>query len=76
MKFRPTGMGWNSKEVKVNPAVPVPGQRIERKINNGITGDARRASAALGKRYFDMKVTYAVRQIRQLLGSIGSSDRD
>jgi creatinine amidohydrolase/Fe(II)-dependent formamide hydrolase-like protein len=44
-----------------------PGQRAERKINNGITGDARRASAALGKRYFDMKVDYAVRQIHQLL---------
>jgi creatinine amidohydrolase len=32
--------------------------------NNGITGDARRASAELGKRLFDMKVSYAVRQIR------------
>ncbi|MES2521064.1 MAG: creatininase family protein [Gemmatimonadota bacterium] len=32
--------------------------------NNGITGDARRASAELGKRLFDLKVQYAVRQIR------------
>jgi creatinine amidohydrolase/Fe(II)-dependent formamide hydrolase-like protein len=32
--------------------------------NNGITGDARRASATLGKRLFDMKVSYAVKQIR------------
>jgi creatinine amidohydrolase/Fe(II)-dependent formamide hydrolase-like protein len=49
-----------------DPVLP-PGQRAEKKINNGITGDARRASAELGKRYFDMKVDYAVRQIRQLL---------
>jgi creatinine amidohydrolase len=39
----------------------------EKKINNGITGDARRASAELGKRFIDMKVDYSVRQIRQLL---------
>ena len=36
-------------------------------INNGITGDARRSSAALGKRRFDMKVEYAVNQIQRLL---------
>jgi creatinine amidohydrolase len=36
------------------------------RVNNGITGDARRSSAALGKRVFDMKVDYAVRQIRTL----------
>jgi creatinine amidohydrolase len=35
--------------------------------NNGITGDARRSTAELGKRLFDMKVEYAVRQIRELL---------
>ena len=51
----------------IGDPVPAPGQKSERKINNGITGDARRASAALGKRYFDMKVDYAVRQIHQLL---------
>jgi creatinine amidohydrolase/Fe(II)-dependent formamide hydrolase-like protein len=51
----------------VGDPVPAPGERVERKINNGITGDARRASAALGERYFDMKVDYAVRQIRRLL---------
>lgn len=32
--------------------------------HNGITGDARRSSAALGKVYIDMKVDYAVKQIR------------
>ncbi len=34
---------------------------------NGILGDARRSTAELGKRAFDMKVDYAVRQIRRLL---------
>ena len=37
------------------------------RVNNGITGDARRSSAELGKRVFDMKVEYAVRQIRALI---------
>lgn len=32
--------------------------------HNGITGDARRSSEALGKVVFDMKVGYAVKQIR------------
>ena len=39
------------------------------RVNNGITGDARRSSAELGKREFDMKIEYAVRQINQLLGA-------
>lgn len=34
---------------------------------NGIQGDARRSTAELGKLAFDMKVDYAVRQIRSLL---------
>lgn len=34
---------------------------------NGITGDARRSSAKLGKKALDMKVDYAVRQIRGFL---------
>ena len=37
------------------------------RVNNGITGDARRSTADLGKRMFDMKVDYAVGQIRRLL---------
>jgi creatinine amidohydrolase/Fe(II)-dependent formamide hydrolase-like protein len=37
------------------------------RINNGITGDARRSTADLGKRMFDMKVEYAVAQIHRLL---------
>jgi creatinine amidohydrolase len=37
------------------------------RVNNGITGDARRSSAELGKKAFDMKVDYAVKQIRGFL---------
>jgi creatinine amidohydrolase/Fe(II)-dependent formamide hydrolase-like protein len=39
----------------------------EKRINNGITGDARRSTPELGKRMFDLKVDYAVNQIHQLL---------
>ena len=39
------------------------------RVNNGITGDARRSSAELGKKVFDMKIDYAVRQIRSLVGT-------
>jgi creatinine amidohydrolase len=38
-------------------------------LNNGITGDARRSTAQLGKKFIDMKVDYAVRQINQLLAA-------
>jgi len=38
------------------------------RVNNGIQGDARKSTAELGKRIFDMKVDYAVNQIHQLLG--------
>ena len=38
------------------------------RVNNGISGDARRSTAELGKMEFDMKIDYAVRQIRGFLG--------
>ena len=38
------------------------------RVNNGITGDARRSSPELGKRAYEQKVDYAVRQIRGFLG--------
>jgi creatinine amidohydrolase/Fe(II)-dependent formamide hydrolase-like protein len=38
-------------------------------VNNGITGDGRRSTAALGKRAFDMKVDYAIKQIRSFVGT-------
>lgn len=37
------------------------------RVNNGITGDARRSSAALGKELFDLRVKYGVSQIRREL---------
>jgi creatinine amidohydrolase/Fe(II)-dependent formamide hydrolase-like protein len=36
--------------------------------HNGIEGDARRSSPELGKKYLDIKVDYAVAQIRSLIG--------
>jgi creatinine amidohydrolase len=42
-------------------------------VNNGITGDARRSSAVLGKMAFDMKVDYAVKQIRGFLGMVSNT---
>jgi len=45
----------------------------EKRVNNGITGDARRSTPELGKRMFDMKVDYAVNQIHQLLGGSKSA---
>ena len=43
----------------VDPSVP--------RKNNGITGDGRRSSAALGKREMDLAVDLAVKQIHSLL---------
>jgi len=37
--------------------------------NNGISGDARRSSAALGKQAFDIKIDYAVKQIQEFLAN-------
>lgn len=37
------------------------------RVNNGISGDARRSTAELGKMAFDIKVDYAVKQIRSLV---------
>ena len=63
--------GWVRMDLlssAIGDPVPAPGQKGEHKVNNGITGDARRSSAELGKRYFDLKVEYAVNQIHRLLG--------
>jgi len=56
--------------------MPAPGEKPDRskpRVNNGITGDGRRSSAELGKKLFEMKTEYAVRQIRQLLGAASSA---
>ena len=66
--------GWVRKELVSTALGDMPlarGQQADPakpRVNNGITGDARRATVEIGKRYFDMKVEYAVVQIRQLLG--------
>ena len=76
--------GWVRKELIATAEgdpVPPPGARGQGRgrgtslpasairKNNGITGDARRSSAALGKRQFDIKVEYAVKQIQGFLAS-------
>jgi creatinine amidohydrolase len=67
--------GWVRKEeipnavgnpVRARGAAPDPNAR---RVNNGITGDARRSTAELGKKAFDIKVDYAVRQIRGFLAA-------
>ncbi|MGE5245192.1 MAG: creatininase family protein [Betaproteobacteria bacterium] len=64
--------GWVRRDLiktAVGDPVPPPGQRPERKINNGISGDARPSTVALGKMLFDMKTDFAVRQIRGFLAN-------
>src|SRR5436190_5889607 len=41
--------------------------------NNGISGDARRSTAALGKMAFDIKIDYAVKQIQGFLANQGKT---
>jgi len=65
--------GWVRKELvatALGDPIRKPGEARDpnaTRINNGISGDGRKSSAALGKRMFDMKVDYAVRQINELL---------
>jgi creatinine amidohydrolase len=52
-----------------DPMLP-PGERRDPnapRVNNGITGDARKSSKELGKKVFDMKIDYAVRQIQSFI---------
>jgi len=73
MLFLGGDKGWVRKEL-IATAVgdPVrkrgePRDPNAKRVNNGITGDARPSTAALGKRAFDTKVAYAVDQIHRLL---------
>ena len=66
-------LGWVRKELiptAVGDTLPRGAARDPNvpRVNNGISGDARRSTAELGKKAFDQKVDYAVRQIRELLG--------
>lgn len=66
-------LGWVRKELLPtavgDPILPRGQARDPNtpRINNGISGDGRRASAELGKMAFEMKVDYAVKQIRGLI---------
>ena len=65
--------GWVRKELvatAIGDPVRKPGEARDpnaKSVNNGITGDARPSTAALGKKIFDMKVDAAVAQIHRLL---------
>jgi creatinine amidohydrolase len=73
--------GWVRKELiptAEGDPVPEPGQRgrgrqndpnAAPRKNNGISGDARRSTAALGKMAFDIKIDYAVKQIQGFLAN-------
>lgn len=61
MELVPTALGNQvlRQGETADPSIP--------RVNNGINGDGRRSSAELGKRVFDLKVEYAVRQIQKLI---------
>jgi creatinine amidohydrolase len=74
--------GWVRKELIATAEgdpMPPPGARgrgrgqaepnAPPRKNNGITGDARKSSAALGKKAFDIKIDYAVKQIQGFLAN-------
>ncbi len=81
--------GWVRKELIATAEgdpVPPPGQggqgrgrgqtpdpNAPPRKNNGITGDARRSTAALGKMAFDIKIEYAVKQIQGFLANQGKA---
>ena len=68
-------LGWVRKELIAtavgDPVLPAVQRRDPNapRVNNGISGDARRSTAQLGERIFNMKVDYAVAQIRRLMGT-------
>jgi creatinine amidohydrolase/Fe(II)-dependent formamide hydrolase-like protein len=65
--------GWVRKDLiatALGDPMRKPGEARDpnaKRVNNGIQGDARPSTVELGKRIFDMKVEYAVAQIRSLL---------
>jgi creatinine amidohydrolase len=76
--------GWVRKELiptAEGDPVPPPGARGQGRgrgaadpnapprKNNGISGDARKSTAALGKQAFDIKIDYAVKQIQGFLAN-------
>jgi creatinine amidohydrolase/Fe(II)-dependent formamide hydrolase-like protein len=73
-------LGWDRPELiktAVGDPVPVRGQKRDpnvKRINNGITGDARPSTPELGKKIFDMKVDYAVNQMKRFLADAKSGN--
>jgi creatinine amidohydrolase len=78
--------GWVRKDqipMAEGDPVPPPGERgrgrgaadanAAPRKNNGISGDARRSTGALGKMAFDIKVDYAVKQIQGFLANQGKT---
>lgn len=64
--------GWVRKSLLATAIGDPIGEDGKRRIGpdsprNGVTGDARRSSAALGKRLFDLKVAAAVAEIRSVV---------
>ena len=51
-----------------DPIVDGKAQVAANSPHNGIEGDARRSSVELGKKYMDIKIEYAVKQIKSLIG--------
>ena len=67
------GQAWTREEIlptAVGDLVVARGAARDttvKRVNNGITGDARRSSRELGKRAFENKVEYGVRQIKTFI---------
>ena len=61
MLYLGSGSGWVRAD-QISNAV------TDRANPNGVSGDARPSTKELGKKIFDMKVDFAVRQIRTLVG--------
>jgi creatinine amidohydrolase len=58
--------GWVRKDlIKTAVGDPVKRDPNVPRVNNGITGDARPSTPELGKRIYDMKVEYAVTQMKR-----------
>jgi creatinine amidohydrolase/Fe(II)-dependent formamide hydrolase-like protein len=63
-----TGEGGRGRRGEGAAGAP-PDPNAPPRINNGISGDARRSTAALGKMQVDLKVDYAVKQIQGFLAN-------
>lgn len=62
MMYLGSDLGWVRADQVANAVT-------DREHPNGISGDARPSTKELGRKIFDMKTDYAVRQIRSLLGN-------